>query len=179
MTKILAVSGVLLLAFIIPENIANAGFFDWISQNNATLDKVYDNLKGLQLTKEEVRQDEKVVEEIATKTETKPIIKTRVAKNVEAKRTMVVLATAYSSTPDQTDDTPFVTAWNTRVRDGIIAANFLPFGTEIRIPEIFGDKIFVVEDRMHQRYFYRVDVWFPERSLAKEFGVKKVTIEVI
>lgn len=179
MLKILATSGVLLLIFIVPNNVANAGLFDWVSQNNATLDKVYDNLKELQLTREEIKQDEKVVEEVATKTETKPAIKARVAKNAETKRTMVVLATAYSSTPDQTDNTPFVTAWNTRVRDGIIAANFLPFGTEIRIPEIFGDKIFVVEDRMHQRFFHRVDVWFPERDLAKEFGVKKVTIEVI
>ncbi|MDP3003980.1 MAG: hypothetical protein Q8N43_00505, partial [Candidatus Azambacteria bacterium] len=40
-------------------------------------------------------------------------------------KTMKVVLTAYSSTPDQTDDTPFITASNTRVRDGIVAANFL------------------------------------------------------
>lgn len=96
-----------------------------------------------------------------------------------AKQTFIVTATAYSSTPDQTDDTPFVTARNTRVRDGIIAANFLPFGTEVRIPDIYGDKVFVVEDRMNKRYWHRVDIWFPERQMAKEFGVKKILIEIV
>ena len=75
----------------------------------------------------------------------------KVSTTAQPKKIMVVLATAYSSTPDQTDATPFITAWNTRVRDGILAANFLPFGTLVKIPEVFGDKIFVVEDRMHQR----------------------------
>ena len=39
--------------------------------------------------------------------------------------TKIVTITAYSSTPDQTDSTPFITAYNTFVRDGIVAANFL------------------------------------------------------
>ena len=38
--------------------------------------------------------------------------------------------TAYSSTPEETDDTPFVTASGTSVRDGVIATNFLEFGTK-------------------------------------------------
>lgn len=97
------------------------------------------------------------------------------------RRRIRVLATAYSSTPDQTDDTPFVTAANTRTRDGVIAANFLPFGTKIRIPALSGDKIFVVEDRMHRRYdgAYRVDIWFPDRALAKEFGARKLDIVIL
>ena len=45
-----------------------------------------------------------------------------------------VWVTAYSSDPKQTDNSPFITASNRRVRDGIIAANFLPFGTEVKIP---------------------------------------------
>ncbi|MDP3696818.1 MAG: hypothetical protein Q8R55_02175, partial [Candidatus Taylorbacteria bacterium] len=100
-------------------------------------------------------------------------------------RTHVVRATGYSSTPDQTDSTPFITASGTRVRDGIIAANVyqngrrLPFGTLVRIPEVYGDKIFVVEDRMNIRYKNNIDIWFPERSLAKTFGSKKVTIEIV
>ncbi|MBI2063781.1 MAG: 3D domain-containing protein [Candidatus Yanofskybacteria bacterium] len=92
---------------------------------------------------------------------------------------LVVAATAYSSTPDQTDDTPFITAWNTTVRDGIIATNFLPFGTKIMIPEIYGNKIFVVEDRMNRRYWHTVDIWFPDRASALEFGFKKVKIQIL
>lgn len=100
-------------------------------------------------------------------------------KNFQITKAYLVRATAYSSTVDQTDDSPFVTASGTYVRDGIIAANFLPFGTQVRIPGVFGDKIFIVEDRMNKRYWHNIDVWFPDRQLAKEFGVKNITIEVI
>ncbi|MEX0877757.1 MAG: hypothetical protein WDZ40_02725 [Candidatus Spechtbacterales bacterium] len=87
--------------------------------------------------------------------------------------------TAYSSTPDQTDSTPFITASGTRVRDGIVAANFLPIGTQIRIPEYYGDKVFVVEDRMNLRYWEKVDIWMPTRVEALNFGVRRTYVEVI
>ena len=91
-----------------------------------------------------------------------------------------IMATAYSSTVDQTDDTPFITASNTRVRDGIVAANFLPFGTKIRIPEFYGDKVFVVEDRMNwKKSNYHFDVWFSSYWDAKNFGAKRTYIEVL
>ncbi len=88
-----------------------------------------------------------------------------------------VTITAYSSTPDQTDSTPFITASNKHVRDGIVAANFLPFGAKIRIPEIFGDKIFVVEDRMRSNV--KVDIWFPTRQEALNFGARYSQIEIL
>jgi 3D (Asp-Asp-Asp) domain-containing protein len=94
-------------------------------------------------------------------------------------REYVITATAYSSTVDQTDDTPFITASGTYVRDGIVAANFLPFGTVFKIPDLYGDKIFIVEDRMNKRYWHRVDIWFPERQMAKEFGIKQIRIEIV
>jgi len=98
----------------------------------------------------------------------------------KAAKTIKVIITAYSSTPDQTDDTPFITASGKHVADGIVANNMLPFGTEIRIPELYGDKVFVVEDRMHRRKSnYHVDIWFPERHLAVNFGVKTAEIEVL
>ncbi|MDO8429940.1 MAG: hypothetical protein Q7S73_01060 [bacterium] len=87
-----------------------------------------------------------------------------------------VTLTGYSSTPDQTDSTPFITASGRRVRDGIIASNVLPFGTKVQIPEIFGDKIFTVEDRMHRRFNDRADIWFPDRSTALKFGIQKATM---
>lgn len=91
---------------------------------------------------------------------------------------MKVTVTGYSSTPDQTDDTPFITASGKRVRDGIVAANFLRFSTKIKIPELFGDKVFIVEDRMNRRYYDRVDVWFPTRGEALRFG-KHTNVEII
>ena len=78
--------------------------------------------------------------------------------------------TGYSSTPEETDDTPFTTASGTPTRPGVVAANFLPFGTKIRIPALFGDRIFTVEDRMHIRNSDKVDIWFSSKEEALNFG---------
>lgn len=90
-----------------------------------------------------------------------------------------VTVTAYSSTPDQTDSTPFITANGSIVGDGIAAANFLPFKAKIKFPEVFGDKIFSIEDRMNRRFSDRIDIWMPSRAVAKKFGVKKIKVEVL
>jgi len=93
---------------------------------------------------------------------------------------MQVLVTAYSSTRWETDDSPFITAAGTCVRDGIVANNKYPFGTRIRIPELYGDKIFVVEDRLHwTKKGYQIDIWFPSYQDAVNFGVKITYIEVL
>ncbi|MFC1629808.1 3D domain-containing protein [Patescibacteria group bacterium] len=100
------------------------------------------------------------------------------AKNVV--RRIRVIATAYSSTVWQTDDTPFITAAGTSVRNGVVANNLLPFGTKIRMPEIYGDDVFVVEDRMHSRQsLYHVDIWFSSYQEAKNFGAKTTYIEIL
>jgi len=100
-------------------------------------------------------------------------------ETAEAIQTHEVWVTAYSSTPEETDDTPFITAMNSEVRDGIVAANFLPFGTKIQIPEHFGDKVFTVEDRMHRRKTNFVDVWMPTKQAAKEFGISYTSIVIL
>ena len=91
-----------------------------------------------------------------------------------------VIVTAYSSTVWQTDSHPYLTAAGTLVRDGVVANNLLPFGTKIRLPEIYGDKIFVVEDRMNSRKGnYQIDIWFPSYWEAQNFGVKSTLMEII
>jgi 3D (Asp-Asp-Asp) domain-containing protein len=88
--------------------------------------------------------------------------------------------TAYNSEVGQTDADPFTAADGTTTYDGMIAVNFLPFGTKVRIPELFGDKVFTVHDRMNRRYWYRVDVWMKDKSAAKKFGLhKNVKIEIV
>lgn len=96
-----------------------------------------------------------------------------------AKKTLKIAVTAYSSTPDQTSGDPFITASGTRVHDGTLAANFLPIGTKVRFPEKFGNKIFVVEDRMAARYWHRADIWMPTRQAAKEWGVRHIKMEIL
>jgi 3D (Asp-Asp-Asp) domain-containing protein len=90
-----------------------------------------------------------------------------------------VHATAYSSSPEETDSTPFITATGAFVHDGIIAANFLPFGTRVRIPSLFGNKIFVVEDRMNARLVNSIDIWMPTKTAALQFGAVNTKIEVL
>ncbi len=93
------------------------------------------------------------------------------------------VVTAYNSEAGQTDDSPCITANGFDVcKHGIedtIAANFLSFGTKVKIPEIFGDKVFVVRDRMNQRHANRLDVWMVDRQDAKQFGVKLAKIQIL
>lgn len=91
--------------------------------------------------------------------------------------------TAYNSVPGQTDDTPCITADGTDLcttKSPTVAANWLPFGTKVKIPSLFGDKIFVVHDRMNKRYGYgRMDVWFDASvAEARKFGVQRVDVEI-
>lgn len=87
---------------------------------------------------------------------------------------------AYTSTPGQTDSDPFTAANGKRVHDGMIAANGFPFGTIVKIPEVYGDKEFIVEDRMNKRYTKgHFDVWLDtSRSEALKFGRKHVRVEI-
>lgn len=91
--------------------------------------------------------------------------------------------TAYNSEVAQTNDQPCITANGFNVcNHGIedtVAANFLPFGTMIRIPELFGDRIFIVRDRMNRRYPDRVDIWMLHKSDAIQFGIRHSYIEII
>lgn len=96
-----------------------------------------------------------------------------------ALRTMTVPTTAYTSDPGETDASPFTTANGTRVHNGTIAANFLKFGTRVRIPDQFGDKVFIVEDRMNARYDRRVDIWMTNKADAYKWGVRNVRIEIL
>ncbi len=89
-----------------------------------------------------------------------------------------VKITAYSSTLDQTDDTPFIMASGKHVYVGAVASNFLPLGTKVKFPELFGDRVFVVEDRMNKRFNDRIDIWMPSKTEAKNFGLKKTEVLV-
>lgn len=97
-----------------------------------------------------------------------------------ADKLVQAVITSYTSTVDQCDDDPFIAASGKRVYDGMIAANWLPFGTKIKIPSLFGDKVFTVDDRMNSRYGYgRMDIWMDTtRAEARKFGVQRVEIEV-
>lgn len=94
-------------------------------------------------------------------------------------KTVWVVATAYSSTVDQCDANPFITASGTKVHNGTLAANFLKFGTRVKFPALYGEKIFIVEDRMRAPARGKVDLWFPTRNDAITFGVKRIQMVIL
>jgi len=113
-------------------------------------------------------------------------------------KTMVLEATAYTSSVRETDSTPFVTATGMRARLGVLAVSpdllkVLPYGTKVRLKDLgsvygrgrgqfdylFRDRIFVVADVMHPRMREKVDVWLPDRATALRFGRRVVSLEVV
>lgn len=98
-------------------------------------------------------------------------------------REMTVASTAYTSAVAQTDSTPCITADGYNVcaagEENVVAANFLPFGTKIMIPDVFGDRIFTVHDRMNKRYYYRVDVWMMSYNKAIQYGKRDIRIIIL
>lgn len=95
-----------------------------------------------------------------------------------------VVVTGYSSTPEQTDSTPYITASMTHVRRGVIAlSRDLIRSYNPKAPFNYGDHVmvegvgvFVVEDTMHRRHHRRADIWFPTTDEAMRWGRKTLRI---
>lgn len=84
--------------------------------------------------------------------------------------------TAYSSSVDETDATPLITASGQRVFLYLVANNCLKFGTVVRIM----DKTYLVHDRMKKRYGCKhFDIWQPSKREAKAFGLQRITVEIV
>lgn len=98
-------------------------------------------------------------------------------------RRVKVVVTAYNSVPEQTDSTPCLTANGYDLcaadRENVVAANFLRFGTKVRLPEYSAEKIYTVQDRMHPRFDRRVDLWKRSTADAKVFGAQYLLVEVL
>lgn len=92
------------------------------------------------------------------------------------------IVTAYNPVPEQTDSSPCITADGTDVckqEMNIVAANWLPFGAKVIIPDMFGERIFEVRDRMHSRFSERLDVLMYSRDEAKRFGARWLKVIVL
>jgi len=100
------------------------------------------------------------------------------------KRKLRVTATAYSSHRGQTDKTPFLAAWNNRLRPGmkIIAVSRdmltkygMKNGTKVRIAGLSG--IYRVRDKMNKRYRKRIDIYMGvNKRKALRWGRRSVVI---
>lgn len=100
------------------------------------------------------------------------------------KRKLRVTATAYTSHGSQTDKTPFLAAWNNRLRPGmkIIAVSRdmltkygMRNGTKVRIGGLPG--YYRVRDKMNKRYKKRIDIYMGlDRRRALRWGRRSVVI---
>lgn len=114
-----------------------------------------------------------------------PVAEEKVIPEEKPIRTMFVYASAYNSIPNQTDSDPCTTANGYNLCElGVedtIAANFLPFGTRVKIKGYEGmeDKFYVVRDRMNKRYDSdHIDVWMNSYKDARKFGRRYLKIEI-
>ena len=119
----------------------------------------------------------------ASSTATSTVATTTTPVSPKVKNTSVHVITAYNSEVGQTDNSPCITANGYDVckngKEDTIAANFLKFGTKVKIPDLFGDRVFVVRDRMNAKHPSRVDIWMKDRPSAMKFGVRTAKIQVL
>lgn len=95
--------------------------------------------------------------------------------------------TSYRSVPEQTDDSPFITATGERVcKDGVAVSQDLLKSKTVK----YGDWLFIegiglkrVNDTMHNRHNNHIDVWVSsldeEKKFHKKFKGKKVKVWII
>lgn len=125
------------------------------------------------------------IQEIPIIEEVLPIINNILpdSENWGVSRTSYHTISAYNSEVAQCDSTPCITANGFNLcenaKEDSVAANWLTFGTKIRIPDLFGDRVFIVRDRMNKRYSNRLDIWMIEKVDAKKFGIKIALIEIL
>jgi len=178
--QILVAVSVLITIATVTAVPAQAGILDWFKANDAKADVASTgsfNALDASLFAGTPVSDEALVVGDTVIAPTSPASGTTAQKVTY--RTYTVQVSGYNSEVAQTDDNPFITASGTHVRDGVVASNMFPFGTILKIPSLYGDKIFVVEDRMNSRYTRNVDIWFASHADALKLGRRTVQIEVL
>lgn len=112
----------------------------------------------------------------------------------------VLRATGYNSMVSQTNSQPFVTATGARTQWGVIAVSRdllggeIPYGSLVRLRDLgsyhgaggygayqplLDQTLFMVEDTMHARKRQQVDLWFEHLHEARQWGVRRVEVEVV
>lgn len=188
MTKKLTISTVILTMFVLNSNPTNAAYENtYMDAASKAVDHIMEFHKDSDNNETDVaiKAENKPVKTLEVNVEQTKIQKT---EKVEIKRTIIVTATAYSSTPWQTDDTPCVTATGYDVCNktkNIIAVSrdlvrSLGYHKQVMLPQLYGEEIFYIEDTMNERFMNRIDVHHNSTKDAREFGLKRnIELQVI
>lgn len=98
-------------------------------------------------------------------------------------KTLEVLATAYNSVPEQTDDSPFEAAWGDILKPDVksiaVSRDLLDMGlrqySKVKISGLPGE--YVVLDKMNSRWEKKIDIYMgTDVEEALEWGIKRVEI---
>ncbi len=98
-------------------------------------------------------------------------------------RALAVTATAYNSLPEQTDADPHLAAWGDPLAPGMkviaVSRDLIPLGldhrTSVKIEGLPG--VYLVLDKMHQRWTKRIDIYMGhDLDAARTWGKRRVEI---
>lgn len=101
----------------------------------------------------------------------------------KAANSLEVVATAYTSSPNETDETPFLAAWGDTLSPGMkaiaVSRDLIKMGlthqTEVTIDGLSGT--YTVLDKMNKRWRKKIDIYMGlDVKKAKEWGKRKVVI---
>ncbi len=96
---------------------------------------------------------------------------------------LTVTATAYNSLPEQTDADPHLAAWGDSLAPGMkviaVSRDLIPLGldhrTSVKIEGLPG--VYLVLDKMHQRWKKRIDIYMGyDVDAARTWGKRQVEI---
>lgn len=155
-----------------------------LAQEQKNQQKIADFLKKKEAEQKKALEQKKAVAKKTTEPKKAESKKTKEAERPLASGSVrYVIATAYTSEVAQTDASPCITANGFNVCkhgiEDVIAANWLPMGTKVRIPDHFGDRVFTVRDRMARKHSDKIDVWMKDKKNAMRFGKRTVKVEVL
>ena len=98
-------------------------------------------------------------------------------------QSLEVTATAYTSSAEETDSTPTITAWGDKLKPGMkciaVSRDLLKMGlghgVKIRIKGLDGQ--YTILDKMNKRWIKKIDIYMGnDRMQALQWGKKKVII---
>lgn len=95
--------------------------------------------------------------------------------HAEERIEIVAEITAYTSSPDETDETPEINAIGKKPGPGSLAC---PRRFDLGTVFVIQGKRYVCDDRMNKRYTNRFDIWMPDRDDALEFGIQNLPVEI-
>ncbi len=100
-----------------------------------------------------------------------------IAETVQAAERIEFMAeiTAYTSSHDETDDTPEINAAGKKPGHGSLAC---PRRFDLGTAFVIKGKRYVCDDRLNARYTNRFDIWLPTKEQALEFGIQNLPVEI-